>query len=222
MTGQSLLDRMELANAELQLQPGETDVTRGLLALNVAQDMLDSLLAVLPGVKGGAIGTVVTAASTESTAFPAGLLRIDRLQYLDPTTNRPAWDLKPVQRAGGHSGVSYPPGYIASAATGKPSAYWTDGTNIYWSPLPDGVSTVRYTGFVAASDITAIGTFAYPDICAFPLATFAVKIIKMGVDDQIQDIQAVATEVLKPAIDALSNFRRDGAKGFQYTQVHSE
>src|SRR3990170_3160975 len=89
-TGQSLLDRMELLDQELQLQSGENDVTRGLLALNVAQDYLETLLAVIPQVSGDNTTTVVTAASTETTAFPTGYLRIDRMQWIDPATSRPS------------------------------------------------------------------------------------------------------------------------------------
>ena len=58
MTGQDLLDRMELVNQELQLQSGEADVTRGLLALNVAQDYLESILALHPGMMSDTTGTV--------------------------------------------------------------------------------------------------------------------------------------------------------------------
>lgn len=214
---------MELVNAELQLQAGEADVTKGLLALNVAQDYLESLLAVVPNVMGSATGIVTTTSSTETTAFPAGVLRIDKLEYLDPSTNRPAWKLAKLQRTGGHTFSNFWPfSFLSTNATGKPRAYWTNGTNIYWSPLPDGTNNVRYYGFSAAANITAGGTFAYPDIVAFPLATFAVKLIKTGIDDPIQDFSAVAQEVLKPTLDALSNFNRDGAKGFEYTQVHTE
>src|SRR4051812_32985844 len=103
MTGQGLLDRMELLNAELQLQAGEADVTKGLLSLNVAQDYFESVAAQRGKLFGSAVGTVVTAANTESTAYPTGLLRLDRLQYIDPVTSRPAGDLTPIRRTGGHS-----------------------------------------------------------------------------------------------------------------------
>lgn len=223
MTGQDLLDRMELVNQELQLQAGEADVTKGLLALNVAQDFLESLLAAIPKVSGSGSGTVTTSASTESTAFPAGLLRIDRLQYLDPATSRPAWDLAKLNRVGGHAVSRYwPLNLLSTSGSGKPRAYWTNGTVIYWSPLPDGTNTVRYYGLVAASSITAGGTFAYPDFVAFPLATLAAKILKLGLDDPTQDLDGLAQQTLKPAIDALANLNRDGAKGLEYTTIHTE
>ncbi len=43
---------MELVNQELQLQAGEENVTKGLLALNVAQDYFESLAAQRPQILG--------------------------------------------------------------------------------------------------------------------------------------------------------------------------
>lgn len=214
---------MEVVNAELQLQPGEADVTKGLLALNIAQESFEGLLAVRPQCLGSGVGTVTTALNTESTAYPAGLLRIDRLQYIEPSTGRPSWDITPARRAGGHATNRFWPLNLTSvASSGKPRSYWTNGANIYWSPLPDGTSTVRWYGLSAAADITASGTFVYPDIVAFPLAVLAVKYLKTGVDDAITDIGPLALEVLKPALDALARFNRDGALGLEYTQIHGE
>ena len=221
-TGQSLLDRMELLNQELQLQSGENDVTRGLLALNIAQDYYESLAANRDGLLGGnAIGTVTTSASTESTTFPSGVLRIDRLQYVDPTTSRPAWEIVPTRRVGGHATSFYWPWQlIATSTTGKPRRYYTNGTNIYWDPLPDATHTVRYSGFSVAADLTAGGTFAYPDIVMLPLASFAVRLYKLGLDDSQEDMINLARSVFNPVLDTLANFQRDGAVEFQYTQTH--
>lgn len=222
MTGQDLLDRCELFNQELQLQSGETDVARGLLALNVAQDYFESRAALRPNILGSADGTVVTAASTEKTAFPTGLLRLDRLQYLDPGTSRPSWDLIPIRHAGGHAGAGYwASALLSTNTTGKPRSYWTNGTNIYWSPLPDGVNTIRYYGFSAAAAITAVGTFAYPDIVMLPLATFAVKVLKAGLDDSIGDISRLAAEAFDPVLDALTAYNRDGAEPLVYRYGHN-
>ena len=101
-TGQTILDLMEVLDRGLQLQSGETGVTLGLRAVNASQDHLESLLALQPNVMGSTIGTVTTAANTETTTFPSGLLRIDRLQYIDPDTSRPVWDLARVGGVGDH------------------------------------------------------------------------------------------------------------------------
>jgi hypothetical protein len=221
VTGQELLDRMELLDQELQLQAGEADVTRGLLALNVAQDHFESLAAVRKGLLGGSTGTVVTAASTETTSFPSGVLRIDRLVLLNQS-GRPKSELDRLQRTGGHAARFKWPLNLTSQSTGEPSAYWTDGTNIYWDPLPSGVSTVRYYGFAAKTNITAGAAFLYPDVVAFPLAAFAVKVIKSGLDDGVQDIAQIAVETFKPVIEALSMFQRDGSQSLEYSDIHTE
>jgi hypothetical protein len=221
-TGQDLLDRMELLETELQLQPAESDVNRGLLALNIAQDQFESMVANYPNLMGDTIGTVATSVATESTAFPTGVLRIDRLQYIDATTSRPAWDLKPIKRTGGHSWRKYWPWNVlsVSASPGKPTEYWTDGRNIYWSPLPDATHTVRWYGFQVASNITAGGTFAYPDVVMLPLAVFAVRVLEEGLDDDQTDLVSLAQQTFGPVLAALSNFDRDGAAPFEYTRVH--
>src|SRR6266853_2914780 len=156
MTGQGLLDRMEVLNQELQLQPGEANVSFGLTALNMAQDFFESLAAVRPGILGSTVGTVATIASTESTAFPTGLLRVDRLQRLD-TNSRPIVELARRHRIGGHSASTAWPLNLILTNAGAPYGYETSGGVIWWDPLPDAVYTIRWYGFLAAAEITASG-----------------------------------------------------------------
>ena len=121
MTGQSLLDMMELINQELQLQAGEENVTKGLLALNIAQDYFESLAAQRPQIQGSSTGTVTTSADTETTSLPTGLLRIDRLQLLD-SDSRPVREILPIQRVGGHEmNQWWPLNITANSSTGKKS-----------------------------------------------------------------------------------------------------
>lgn len=220
MTGQALLDRMELLNQEMQLQSGESNVTRGLLALNVAQDFFEGVAATRGKMFGGQTGTVVTAGQTETTAYPTGLLRLDRMQLLD-TNSRPKAELIPLRRTGGHAATGFwPLNVISVSSQGEPQAYWSNGTSIYWAPLPSGVSTVRWYGLQAATDITASGTFLYPDIVALPLAAFAVRIFKYGLDDDGKDVANLAVEAFNPVLDTLSLANRDGAVGLEYTRTH--
>ena len=220
MTGQSLLDRMELLNQELQLQSGEENVVRGLVALNVAQDYFEAEAAQRPGILGGQIGTVTTTANTERTAFPTGLLRLDRLQMIG-TNSLPKWDLRNVHKVGGHApSANWPYSVLTSSASGEPTGYWTNGTYIYWSPLPNATHTVRWYGFQAVTDITASGTFLYPDVVALPLAAFAVRLYKSGIDDPVEDIGGLAAEAFRSVLDTLSKFNRDGAAGFLFTEGH--
>lgn len=219
MTGQSLLDRMELVNSELQLQAGEANVTKGLVALNVAQDYFEALAATRPKLRGSKTGTVTTAAQTETTSWPAGVLRLDRLHLLD-ANGKPVQELRRLHRTGGHAVSVLWPWSISIPGSGSPRAYWADGTNIYWSPTPAGISTVRWYGFMAADDITASGTFSYPDIVALPLAAFAVRLFKGGLDDPAQDVAGLAQETFLAVLKTLELFNRDGAEPLEYTQVH--
>ena len=225
MTGQDILDRIELVNQELQLQSGEADVTRGLLAVNVAQDYFEALLALHPGMMLDTTGTVVTAASTETTAFPTGVLRIDRIQYILPSTSRPSGpDLANLGYVGVHTQFSAGlPGFVLTAGgTGIPSAYWTNGRLIYWQPLPAAVHTFRWYGLSAASTLTAGGTFAYPDTAGFPLAVFAAKIMSMGVGDSVVDLQGLAEDLFQPLIQGMKQFNQDRAAGYDYSVLHTE
>ena len=214
---------MELLDQELQLQPAEADVTRGLIALNRAQDLIETLMALRPNIKVSAIGTVTTAASTEATAVPAGLLRIDAMFYIDPTTSLPQWKLDRIDSVGGHSiDQGWPHNiYGITSGAGKPNAYWENGTNIYWSPLPDGTHTVRYHGFAAASDISAAGTFAYPDIMILPVASIAVKLMQTGVGDGTGELTQFATSIIGPVLATLERHNRDGGQKLRYTRHHS-
>ncbi len=223
-TGQTLLNLMEVLDNELQNQPAEVDVVRSLIALNAAQDYFESIAALQPDFMGDTIGTVNTAASTESTAFPTGLLRLDKLQYIDTTQspNLPTYYLESRDETGGHIRSRSWTLTLAqpSLGSGAPRAYWEDGRNIYWSPLPDAIYTIRWYGFQAATDITAGGTFLYPDVAMLAFASFASKLMKIGVGDDGADVDALAQSTFGPVVKALANHKRDEAPGYQYRYAH--
>jgi hypothetical protein len=223
-TGQSILDLIEVMDRGMALQSGETGVTIGLRAVNAAQDVFEALLAQQPNVLGSTVGTVTTAADTEQTTFPTGLLRIDRLQFIDPDTSRPAWDLDRVGPVGDYyqSRRLYPTLQYNTVTAGRPVRYWTNGSNIYWDPLPDATHTVRYYGFVAASDITASSTFAYPDIVLMPVATYATKLLRIGKDDDVTGVTSTLGEVFTAVIESLTRFNRDRPPGYDYRYFHTE
>ena len=171
---------------------------------------------------GDTTGTVATVNNTETTVFPAGVLRIDRLQFLDPTTSRPQWDLERIGPSGGHAMSRRWPFYLfTTQAPGRPYAYWTNGRNIYWAPLPNGAYNVRWYGLQSATDITAGGTFAYPDIVMLPLASFAVKLMGLGVGDDVGDHASLAQETFSPVISALERYVRDRVAPFDYRYTHT-
>lgn len=220
-TGQTVLDLMEGLDRELRLQAAEADVTLGLKLLNAAQDYFESVAALQPNLFGDTTGTVTTSTDTETTSFPSGVMRLDRLQYLDPDTSRPAWDLERITPTGGHFAATVSP-ILASSAniTGKPVRYWTDGTNIYWDPLPDATHTIRWYGFQSASDITAGGTFAYPDMVMLPMASFASRLFQIGKGDNDTTPAQLASELFEPVILTLSKFNRDRVRVYDYRFVH--
>lgn len=219
MTGQDLLDTMETLNQELQLQNGEADVTRALIALNRAQDYFESLAAQEGEIKGDTTGTVTTSANTETTSFPTGFLRIDAIQLLD-SNSRPKRRLENLNETGSHAFESIWPAPVSSTG-GEPEAYYTNGRTIYWSPLPDATHTLRVYGFKSADDITASGTFGYDDLLCLPFASFAVRMLRIGVGDEAGDVTSLAKETFASAIGGLAGFNRDGASPLIYSGSHS-
>lgn len=213
---QDVLDRMEVLDNDLQLQSGEDDADRGLTAVNMAQDHFEAMVAQRPGLLGDDKNTVTTAASTETTTFPTGLLRLDSMWYIDAATSLPRWELEPLFGPGSHRArYVHPVRNLLSSSTntGKPEAYWTNGSNIYWDPLPDGTHTVRWYGFAAAGDYTSpTDTFAYPNICMGPFAAFAARLMQLGFDDPDRQYNALARELFSDVIKTLSNFRREGPR----------
>ena len=220
MTGQDLLDTMEALNQELQLQNGEADVVRALNALNRAQDFFESLAAQEGEIKGDTAGEVTTSANTETSSFPSGFLRIDAVQLLDDSTDRPKRRLGNLNETGSHAFNSIWPAPV-SGSGGEPESYYTNGRTLYWSPLPDDTYTLRVYGFKSADNITAGGTFAYDDLLCLPFAAFAVRILKIGVGDEVADVASIAKETFSAAIGGLAGFNRDGATPLIYTRDHS-
>lgn len=220
-TGQTLLDLMEALSPELQLQSGEGDVTKGLLILNAAQDILETILAQFPQAFGGQVGTLTAISGLEYTTFPSEVLRADGFDMLDQTTLLPVCGLIPSRERGGHRRNKY--SWLlsmSSGSNGQPRFYWTNGRRVYFDPVPDTDYVIRWYGFKSAPDITAAGDFTYPDSAMLPLASLAAKIIRIGLDDPSQDISSIAKDTLSTYVDTIVNFNRDGAHGYIYERSH--
>lgn len=220
MTGQDLLDAMEVLNQELQLQTSEADQARGLIALNMAQDYFEDLAAQEPKILGDTTASVTSTASTETTTFPTGFLRIDAIFFIDPTTSRPADKLDNLSETGSHADYTTWPLYLAQSTPGRPQAYWTNGRNIYWAPLPDATHTFRVYGFKRADNITSGGTFEYTDSLRLPFASFAVRMMKIGLGDEVADVAGLAKECFSAAIGSMTAVNRDGASPLVYRYGH--
>jgi len=221
--GQALLDLMEVLDNELQLQSSESDVTRGLIALNTSQDTFESMVAAQPNVLGSSDGGLTIGASQETTVFPPALLRLDALWMLDLATGViPIYKLTPLDEVGGHAiNVRWPLTLSAAGTTtGAPIRYWTNGHKFYWHPKPDVQRKARWYGFQSAPDITANGFFTYPDIAQLPIATFAVKLFRAGLGDDSVDLDQ-AYSSFGPVVKQLAYFHRDRPKSLSYTQHHT-
>jgi hypothetical protein len=186
----------------------------------MAQDYLESVLALHPQSFGDSIGTVTTTPSSETTPFPLDVLRVDALWRLDDT-GRPLYQLDLVQKAGAHLPSEAWPQSISSLSFGEPLAAWTNGRSFFWSPVPRAAYALRWYGLQAQPDITVAGTITYPDICLTPLATFAAKLIRTGLDDSTGQLDALADALFTPVVAAMKGFRRDRPQTLTYSQVHT-
>lgn len=224
-TGQDLLNTCEVLDNELHTQPGEVDVTRVLRALNLAQDYFEAVLSQHPAVFGDEADVFSTNFGTfaESTPWPAGVLRIDRLQWIDPADSLPKFDLIPLYGAGSHapehSGILND---LTVLTRGRPRYYWTNGRLIYFNPLPDQAHTIRWYGLKSKADVAVSSTYSYPDHSMLPLATFAVRLLQAGVDDDEQNYQALAGEVFEPTIAQMTRYLRDRPPAYRYRFLHTE
>jgi hypothetical protein len=196
------------------------DQARALRVLNRAQDTIELVLSLHPHIL-GTYGTITTTASTETTAEPTGLLRLDRMRFIDPGTSRPTYKLEPVFQAGDISTDHVWPYSNSAASTGKPTEYaWAYGV-IWWGPkVPDDTHTIRWYGLASADDITATGTFAYPDFLISPLTKLGARYFKQRVDDPQEEIVAFAQQEMASVIESLKRRWRDGPRRAKSRRLH--
>lgn len=220
-TGQDLLNYMEVLHPELQNQVGEADVAKALLALNMAQDYMESILAQQPDLLGDKTGPLTAPSQVEKTRFPSDVLRLDALQLLSTVTGLPLYTLDDIRKTGGQVSPDLYPILDTITTGSRPLAYYTDGSYVYWAPVPDQDYSLRWYGFQAQADLTASGTYNYADVTMLPLAVFAVRIIRTGLDDDITNYAKMATETFEPVVNLLGNFQRQRGAGFQYRYQHT-
>lgn len=221
MTAADLLTRMQILDNELEIAAAGDDETRALAALDMAQDYFESVAASMP-IIGQTKSDVVTVANTETTAWPATLLRVDSVWYVDPATSRPAWELKLLDGPGDHIGSSpFPLNLVTTTGTGKPYGYSYDSEYFYWSPLPDAAHTLRVYGLVSKTNLTTRAvTFGWPDGVSVPIAAFACRLLEMGIDDPADELQALAEEAFVPVLRRMRKANRQEPRGRHYTRTH--
>ena len=100
MIVEDLFTMMSTLNNEYDLTSGGTDESRGLSALNMAIDYMETVAASMPKIL-STMGkeTLKTAQSIESTPIPNELLRIDRLWALDVSTKLPLYPMRRIDEA---------------------------------------------------------------------------------------------------------------------------
>ena len=227
MTLATLMTYMALFDPELELESDGIDEARAITAINLVQDWFEGIAAGQSEIL-QRYSTLTTTANTEVSSWPTGLLRLDGLWFVDTdqTPNLPMWPLDPIYETGGHRpSFSWPETVIVTSATGKPRRYYATGPHtagrIFWEPVPDAAHTIRYYGLIAASDYTIrTDVFAYPDPCADVFAQTAVKILRMGQDDQISELKLGAAAGLTMALNLCRSWWNDEAAPRHYADSH--
>lgn len=221
----NLLSLCKLLNNELKVASGEPDETRMILALNEGQRYLELLAAQYPRAL-QQVTTVATVANTETTAKPATLLRLDSIWLLD-SNSRAVRKLERIDEVGGHvPDLPWPfllsPDAVSLQATGAPIGYYASWDQFYWLPRPDGVHTARIYGLLEKDDWTIrTDDVNYPKRARLAIASFAVKLHRLGVDDDVKDLDTLAAQTFVPLLRTLSNLDRSGPQGRAYTEFHT-
>lgn len=221
--GQLLLDHVNDVIAEIDVQPTEDDVSRALRSLNRAQDLIEMLISTIPLVRSmlGTKENIVTAANGESTAAPAGFITIERLQFINPDTSLPSYDLDSIPWVGGSSINGGDPLLSVALGKGPPRQYTMFGGDVYWSPIPDAIHTVRVWGFKVAADIAVGTTWDYGDEMIMPASAIAARIFKMRIDDDPDEIIRFANDNLAPVLAQMRRRWSDGPDYFRHTEIHT-
>lgn len=228
MTIATILSKMQVLDNELDTDAGGADESRCITALDMAQDVFESVLATHPDTL-GTTGSLTTTASTETTAWPTTLLRMDSLWLMNTTVtpNRPQWQVDIIQDIGGQAWGFPWPWFIASVGyspsnTGRPFGAYTNRTSLFWAPIPDQTYTLRAYGLYSKTDLTTRSqTFEYPDQAATPMAAYAVKLLSIGVADPSGDLRELADEMYAPVIHMFRQPTRSRPQSRQYQRIHT-
>lgn len=218
-----LLTAMSVLDNELDAVVGGVDETRAINALILAQHQFEILAAQYPKVFQTSAQTLAVAASTETTAFPSALLRLDALWLLDAATQRPVTKLKRITDIGAHvPALPWPLSLSLATGTGSPAAYYANTADFYWLPLPAGADTIRVYGMIAAAEfVSRDSLFTYPPQTRLPIAAFASKLLSIGVGDAKADLDGLAEETFRPLLKTQKKFDRSEPLSRDYTYAHS-
>jgi len=216
-----LLDMM-VVNNELRTNAGGADEARALRAVNMAQHYFETICASTPRVLQGT-ANIATVANTETSAWSALLLRLDALWFLG-TNGRPIYKVKRIVEIGGHvPSLPWPLTLsLSGVGSGQVGGYYGNMRDFYWMPLPSGATSLRIYGFFSQPELaTRASAFGYPLQCKSALATFATKILKVGVDDDPTNLDDLASTIFKPLLRSLHRFDRSEPEPRYYGDVHT-
>lgn len=214
-----LLGDMQVLNNELRTGAGEVDEVRAVRALSMAQHFFEAHAATRGRVLGSTIN-VAQSAQTETTPWPSSLLRLDAVWLLD-ANGRAIRSLDNIDHIGEH--VPSLPWEItlSDSAIGVAGGYVADMESFWWFPLPSGATSIRLYGLIEQPEFaTRNSTFGRPLRCKLPLASLAVKLMRMSVDDDTTTVDSWVAATLAPLWKGLQGFDRTGAHARVYTQVH--
>lgn len=220
-TVSDLLDVMKLLNNELKVVAAGKDETRAILALSMAQHYFESIAASIPKVLQSTVN-VATTANQETTTWTSSLLRLDAMWLLDENS-RPVRKLEKVDAVGGHVPSLPWPLAVVSFASGGPFAYYGNMANFYWMGTPESVKSLRIYGFIEQSEFAArTSDFNYPKRTKLALADFAVKVLRIGLDDAGENsLDQLAVQIFTPLLRQLRKPDRSGPEGRHYDTYHS-
>lgn len=223
MTIADILSKMGVLDNELDTSSGGADESRSLSALDMAQDAFESVIAGVPEIL-GTVSTMTTAASTETTTWPSTLMRVDSLWMIDATTSRPSYKLNDIQDVGGQAQTNpfWPVTGSINPSPGAPWGYFTNRANFYWAPLPDAVYTIRVYGYYEKTALTLrTQTFELPNQVATPMASFAVRMMSIGVGDSEEEVRRLANELYTPVIKMLQSPSVQRPQSRVYSRIHT-
>lgn len=221
-TAADLLADMMVLNNELRTTAGGADEARAIRALNMAQHYFETICAALPKVLQDTVN-VATVANTEKSTWASTLLRLDAIWFLG-TNGRPIYKLKRIAEIGGQvPSLPWPLTLsLSNTGTGQAAGYYGNMRDFYWMPLPSGAASIRIYGFLAQAELaTRASAFGYPLQCKLAFATFATKLLKIGVDDDPGNLDDLAAATFKPLLRALRRFDRSEPDSRYYTDVHT-
>lgn len=229
LTVQSIFNSMMVLDNKLDLAAAGDDVARGLIVLNTVTTWLESEAAKTEGLL-TTHSTLTTALNTETTAWPATLLRLDALWFIDPTTSRPIFEITPIQGIGNHvPSYGYPWSNFAlagmSQGNGRPREYAASGPGglFYWAPLPDGVYTIRGYGLWAQADdafASAASVFPFPLSLRLPFAAMGVELFRAGLDRDLKASMMLGQKQMLRVLKGLARFNHTEPASKVYSEVH--